>query len=100
MRAADVDFPLGLPLRPAEQTVIPIELSISFADLPALASAIGRAVEGRPLQYRLEGTVGVDAGRLGQPVFGPMTLLSGELRPRHYEAQAFSPGFFSRTRPR
>jgi Late embryogenesis abundant protein len=79
-RAADVDFPLGLPLRPAEQTVIPIDLSISLADLAGLANAISRAVEGRSLQYRLEGTVGVDAGRLGQPVFGPMTLLSGEMR--------------------
>jgi hypothetical protein len=41
-RAADVDFPLGLSLRPAEQTVIPIDLSIRFADLPGLANAIGR----------------------------------------------------------
>lgn len=30
----------------------------------------------------LEGTIGVDAGRLGTPVFGPMTLLRGELRGR------------------
>jgi hypothetical protein len=96
-RAADVDFPLGLPLRPAEQTVIPIDLSINFADLPGLANAIGRAVERRPLQYRLEGTVGVDAGRLGQPVFGPMTLLSGEMRGIRSEP---APAFFNRTPPR
>ena len=89
-RAADVDFPLGLPLRPAEQTVIPIDLSISFADLPGLANALGRAVEGQPLQYRLEGTIGVDAGRLGQPVFGPMTLLSGEMRPIRSESDSLA----------
>jgi len=31
--------------------------------------------------YRLEGTIGVDAGQLGQPVFGPLTLLRGDIRP-------------------
>ena len=36
----------------------------------------------RPIAYRLDGTVGVDAGRLGQPVFGPMTLLTGQARTR------------------
>jgi hypothetical protein len=79
-RAADVDFPLGLPLRAGEQTVVPIDLSISFSDLPGLANVIRRAVNRQPLAYHLEGTVGVDAGQLGQPVFGPMTLLSGEMR--------------------
>ena len=79
-RAADVDFPLGLPLRAGESTVIPIDLSISFADLPGVADAIRRAVDRQPLAYQLEGTIGVDAGQLGTPVFGPMTLLRGELR--------------------
>ena len=79
-RAADVDFPLGLPLRAGEQTVVPIELSISFSDLPGLANVIRRAVNRQPLAYHLEGTIGVDAGQLGQPVFGPMTLLRGEMR--------------------
>lgn len=79
-RAADVDFPLGLPLRAGEQTVVPIDLSISFSDLPGLASVIRRAVDRQPLAYHLEGTIGVDAGQLGQPVFGPMTLLRGEMR--------------------
>jgi hypothetical protein len=40
----------------------------------------GRIAGGQSLPYRLEGTIGVDAGRLGQPVFGPMTLLRGETR--------------------
>lgn len=79
-RAADVDFPLGLPLRAGEQTVVPIDLSVSFSDLPGLADVIRRAVNRQPLAYHLEGTIGVDAGQLGQPVFGPMTLLRGEMR--------------------
>ena len=79
-RAADVDFPLGLPLRASQQSVVPIDLSVSFSDLPGLANVVRRAVDRQPLEYRLEGTIGVDAGQLGQPTFGPMTILQGELR--------------------
>ena len=79
-RAADVDFPLGLPLLAGEESVVPIDLSISFSDLPGLADVIRQTVAREPLAYRLEGTIGVDAGRLGHPTFGPMTLLSGEMR--------------------
>lgn len=79
-RAADVDFPLGLPLRASGEAVVPIELSISFSDLPGLANVIRRAASRQPLAYQLEGTIGVDAGQLGQPTFGPMTLLRGEMR--------------------
>jgi hypothetical protein len=79
-RAADVDFPLGLPLRAGGEETVPIDLSVSFADIPGLANVIRRAVSRQPLAYRLEGTIGVDAGQLGQPTFGPMTLLTGELR--------------------
>ena len=60
--------------------MIPIDLSISFADLPALGAAIQRSSAGNALAYELEGTVGIDAGRLGQPTFGPLRLVSGELR--------------------
>ena len=77
-RAADVDFPLGLSLRASEESEIPIDLSISFSDLPDLADVVRRAANRQPLAYRLEGTIGVDAGQLGQPVFGPMTILEGE----------------------
>jgi hypothetical protein len=80
-RAADVDFPLGLPLAAGGDTIVPIDLTVSFANLPGLADSIRRAINRQPLAYRLEGTVGVDAGQLGQPVFGPMTLLRGDLRP-------------------
>jgi hypothetical protein len=43
---------------------------------------IRQAASGGGLDYRLEGTVGIDAGRFGQPTFGPMTLLRGDLRAR------------------
>lgn len=81
-RAANADFPLGLALGAGGESVIPIDISISFADLPGL-SGVGRQILARqPVPYRLEGTIGVDAGRLGQPVFGPMTLLRGETAAR------------------
>lgn len=79
-RAADAAFPLGLPLRAGQKSVIPIELSISFSDLRGLADVVRRAARRDPVEYRLDGTIGVDAGRLGQPVFGPMTLVRGDLR--------------------
>jgi hypothetical protein len=75
--AANADFPLGLPLRPGEAAVVPIDLSVSFADLPGLADALRRAANRQPMAYQFDGTIGVDAGRLGQPVFGPMTLWRG-----------------------
>ena len=79
-RAATADFPLGLSLGAGGNSVIPIDISISFADLPGLRGVAGRIAGGQSLPYRLEGTIGVDAGRLGQPVFGPMTLIRGETR--------------------
>lgn len=43
-QAADVDLPLGLPLKAQGDTVFPIDLNISFANLPQLASALRDAV--------------------------------------------------------
>ena len=80
-RAADVDFPLGLPLAAGGETTVPIDVSVSFANLPGLADSLRRAINRQPLAYRLEGTIGVDAGQLGQPVFGPLTILRGDIRP-------------------
>jgi Late embryogenesis abundant protein len=80
-QAADVDFPLGLPLAARADTVVPIDVTVSFSNLPGLADSIRRAISRQPIPYRLDGTIGVDAGRLGQPVFGPMTLLRGDVRP-------------------
>jgi hypothetical protein len=79
-QAASGDFPLGLPLTARQESVVPLDLSISFADLPGLASALRRIAAGGDVAYQLDGTVGVDAGRLGEPTFGPMLLTRGELR--------------------
>ncbi len=81
-RAAEADFPLGLPLTAGGDAVIPLDLRVSFSDVPGLASAIRQAVSGQPLDYRLHGTIGVDAGQLGTPTFGPMDLLTGVIRTR------------------
>ena len=81
-RAATGDFPLGLPLQAAESTVIPLELTISFSELPALTHVVRAAVTGGRLEYQLDGTMGIDAGALGTPVFGPLRLIAGELRAR------------------
>jgi hypothetical protein len=86
-RAADADFPLGLPLNGGAETIVPIDLSVSFANIPGLADSIRRAINREPLPYRLDGTIGVNAGRLGQPVFGPMTLLRGEVSGRRTAAR-------------
>ena len=52
---------------------------ISFADIPGLADAIRRAIGRQPIDYRFDGTVGVDAGQYGRPEFGPMTVLRGTI---------------------
>lgn len=78
--AARVEFPLGVPLQAGGETVVPIDVAINFQDIPSLGGTILRAVTGQSVRYSLNGTVGVDAGLLGQPTFGPMTLLSGEAR--------------------
>lgn len=79
-RAATVDFPLGLPLPARGESDVPIDISVDFRDLPGLGSAISRAISRQPIDYELEGTIGVDAGALGTPTFGPMTLVRGEIR--------------------
>ena len=78
-RAATTEFPLGLPLSAGARTTIPIDLSVDFSELPQLANVLRRAIARQPIAYRFDGTVGVDAGRLGTPVFGPLTLLRGSL---------------------
>ena len=80
--AATGNFPLGLPLNAGQETVVPLDLSISFADVPALSRTIGRLATGGTAAYQLDGTVGVDAGRFGTPTFGPMTLTTGQLQVR------------------
>ena len=82
VQAADADFPLGLPLQARQTETVPLDLMVSFANVPRLANVIRQAASGGGLSYRLEGTIGVDAGRFGQPTFGPSTLVRGDLRAR------------------
>lgn len=78
--AAQVDFPLGVPLQGNTETVVPLDISVNFNDIPGLANVLLRAATGQSIRYALRGTVGVDAGMLGQPTFGPMNLLEGSAR--------------------
>lgn len=79
-RAATGDFPLGLPLGAGQQSVVPLDLTFSFSDVPGLAPVVRQLATGGAIDYQLDGTVGVDAGRLGTPTFGPMLLTRGDLR--------------------
>lgn len=79
-RAGDVEFPLGLPLSASADTIIPLDISISFSDLPGLVDVAQRIVTRNRVAYRLDGTVTVDAAPFGQPSFGPSTWLRGESR--------------------
>jgi hypothetical protein len=77
--AAHGEFPLGLPLRAGEDSLVPLDLSISFAEIPGLANVIRRALQSGAAPYVLEGTFAIDAGPIGRATFGPMTLATGEL---------------------
>lgn len=77
-RAGQVDFPLGLPLSAAGDTIIPLDINISFSDLPGLVDVAQRIVTRNRVAYRLDGTLTVDAAPFGQPSFGPSTWISGE----------------------
>jgi hypothetical protein len=82
IHAADVSFPLGLPLAAVRDTVVPLEISVSFSELPRLAEIVPRVVTQGTVAYQLDGTLGVDAGVLGQPTFGPMRLMDGTIQAR------------------
>jgi hypothetical protein len=77
-RATAVDFPLGLPLQARGDEIIPIDLTISFADVPGMVNVAQRILTQNRVAYRLDGTLAVDAGPLGQPSFGPRTWLQGQ----------------------
>lgn len=79
-RAGEVSFPLGLPLLAGADTIIPLDVSISFADVPGLVDVAQRIVTQNRVAYRLDGTVTLDAGPFGQPMFGPRTWVRGESR--------------------
>jgi hypothetical protein len=77
-QAAAVEFPLGLPLSAGGDAVIPLDVNISFADVPGMVEAAQRILTQNRVAYRLDGTVSVDAAPFGQPSFGPATWLRGE----------------------
>lgn len=79
-QAAAGVFPLGLPLEPHGESTIPIDLVVRFQDVPALANVIRQRQQRDAIEDRIEGTVGVEAGALGTPTFGPMTIVTGDLR--------------------
>lgn len=80
--AANVNFPLGVPLLANQDTVIPLDLTIRFSDLPGLANLATTLLTRSTVAYELNGTVTVDAGALGQPKFGPSRLLRGDIAVR------------------
>src|ERR687892_1476687 len=54
-RAATVDFPLGLPLQPRSEEIVPIDISVDFRDVPGLGQAITRAITRQPIAFEIEG---------------------------------------------
>jgi len=78
--AADLDLPLGLPVPAQRDTVFPLDLTISLADLPDLAGALRDAIGRNQVGYRVVGTATVSGGPVGDGSFGPYTLLNGQLR--------------------
>jgi hypothetical protein len=76
-QAGTVDLPLGLPLPAQRDTVFPVDVSISFSDIPSLAGVLRQAVGGASIPYHLDGRFSVGAGALGSFDFGPQTLLTG-----------------------
>ena len=76
-QAGSVDLPLGVALQANGETTFPVDVSISFSDIPGLAGTLTRALSGSALPYRLDGRFSVGAGALGSFDFGPSTLLTG-----------------------
>ncbi|HET9982128.1 MAG TPA: LEA type 2 family protein [Longimicrobiales bacterium] len=81
-RAGDVDLPLGLPLRAQADTIVPLDITVGFGDLPGLARVAQHLLTASALPYRLDGRFTVDAGALGPFDFGPETLLRGQVAVR------------------
>src|SRR5690606_21448513 len=76
-RAADESFPLCLPLTSHQDTIISLEIALSFSELDGLADVVRRVLSSNQVDYRLDGTLSIDAGAFGEPSFGPQTWLQG-----------------------
>jgi hypothetical protein len=75
----DVALPIGLPLVALADTVIPLDLTFGFESFSALGNVAMTLFTRDRLSYELKGTLGVNAGPLGEPTFGPRTWLRGEV---------------------
>ena len=78
LRAARCHIPLAVPLGAWQESDVSIGLSIDLAAVPELARVMLPAAIGNAISYRLDGTVGIDAGPFGQQTFRRQML--GELR--------------------
>jgi hypothetical protein len=75
----DVELPIGLPMVALADTVIPLDLTFGFESFSALGNVAMTLFTRDQLSYELKGTLGVSAGPLGEPTFGPRTWLRGEV---------------------
>jgi hypothetical protein len=75
----EVELPIGLPLVALADTVIPLDLTFGFESFSALGNVAMTLFTRDQLSYELKGTLGVNAGPLGEPTFGPRTWLRGEV---------------------
>lgn len=76
----EVSLPLGLPMLAAADTVIPLDLTFGFESLSALGKVATTVLTRDALDYELKGKLGVRAGPLGEPTFGPRTWLRGSVQ--------------------
>lgn len=78
-QAADLSFVGGVDLPPRASADLVLDVAVPLGRLDALVGALGDAIAGRPLRYRVDATVGVEV--LGVVTrFPPVTLASGEVR--------------------
>jgi len=78
-RAGSGSFTGGVDLPPRGQTVLDLEVTTSLEEGGRLVADLAEAARGQRTAYRLVGTVSLAAGRLGNPRFGPLTIVSGTL---------------------
>lgn len=76
-RAGSGSFTGGVELPPRGQTVLDLEVTIGLEGAGRLVADLAEAARGQRTTYRLAGTVSLAADRLGNPRFGPLTIVSG-----------------------
>jgi late embryogenesis abundant protein len=67
-------------LKAGADTQMEIDVVVDFSGEPTVETIVRRAREHQRMHYRLEGTISLDASRVGSGmVFGPTTLVDGEM---------------------